>query len=78
MPRLASRYGPAPSEVGARIKAERHRLGLTIAGCAGAVGVNRQTWMNYEATANPQLSALVAMRSLGFDLARIAPELFRG
>ena len=26
MPRLVSRYGPAPSEVGARIKAERTPL----------------------------------------------------
>lgn len=76
MPRLASRYGPAPSEVGARIKAERLRLGLTIAGCAESVGVNRQTWLCYETRANPQLSLLVALREIGFDLNRVSPELF--
>jgi predicted transcriptional regulator len=76
MPRLVSRYGPAPSEVGARIKAERLRLGFSIVGCAEAVGISRQTWLGYEATANPQLSMLMALKEIGFDLRNVAVELF--
>lgn len=77
MPRLSARLGPdRASEVAARIRSERLRLGMTVDACAAGLGLHRNTYMNYERRADPSLSALVAFRSLGMDPRAIAPELF--
>ena len=75
MPRLKSRTGPPPSEVAARIKAERGRLGLTQDQVAAALGVGRHSYRQLEVTANPQLSRLIELVGLGMELRNIAPEL---
>lgn len=76
MPRLSSRYGPPPTEVASRIRCERERLGISQAKMAERLGVNRGSVQALECTANPQLSTLIALVGLGFNLHRIAPELF--
>lgn len=77
MPRLLQRFGPRPSEVAARIRAERERLGISQYEAARLLGVARGTYCQLETTANPQLSTLIALaEALGADLHAIAPELF--
>lgn len=79
MPRLKQKFGPDPSAVAARIRAERERLGISIHEAARRLGINRNSYKQYEVTANPQLSTLIALVSvLGMDLDRIAPELVAG
>ena len=77
MPRtLASKNGPRPTLVAARIRAERERLGLSQAEAARRLDVRRTTYKNLESVANPQLSTLLSLVELGMDLRAIAPELF--
>lgn len=76
MPRLNQRFGPRPSEVGARIRAERERIGLTQEAVATRLGILRNTYKNLESTANPQASTLIGLKAVGFDLRRVYPELF--
>ena len=74
---LRARFGPAPETVAARIRAERHRLGFSLADCGRALGVNRHTYRQLEQSANPELSTLIALvTQLGYDPQAIAPELF--
>lgn len=77
MPRLLGRFGPPPSVVGGRIKAERERIGLTQEECARLLQIHRSSYKVLETVANPQLSTLIGLvTALGMDLRRIAPELF--
>lgn len=71
-----SRANPRPSAVAARIRAERQRLGLGVTETADHLGVRKQTYAQLERTANPRLTTLIRLVMLGFDLQRIAPELF--
>jgi transcriptional regulator with XRE-family HTH domain len=77
MPRyIRGNHGPLPSVVADRIKAERHRLGLSQPQMAARLGVSRASYKNIECVANPMLSTLVALKTAGMDLRAIAPELF--
>jgi transcriptional regulator with XRE-family HTH domain len=77
MPPLKSRFGPAPSTVADRIKAERVRLGLSLNEAARRLEIHRNSYRQLETAANPQLSTLVGLvERLGMDAKTIAPELF--
>jgi transcriptional regulator with XRE-family HTH domain len=77
MPPLKGRYGPPPSVVADRIRAERIRLGLSVAGAARMLGVGRLSYLQLERGANPQYSTLVALvEVLGMDPRAVAVELF--
>ena len=69
-------FGPGPGVIAARIKAERERIGLTQEAAARLLGVTRGSYQQYEQVTSPRLHTLVALKRNGFDLRRIAPELF--
>ena len=79
MPRLSSRYGPKPSEIARRIRAERERLGISQLDAARRLKVQRNSYRQLEVTANPTLGTMIGLvTELGFDPRSIAPELFGG
>ena len=68
---------PTPAEVGQRIAAERLRLGLTQTAAAEKLGCSRSQVTDWEVRgANPTLATMLRFRAAGFDLRRVAPELY--
>jgi DNA-binding XRE family transcriptional regulator len=78
MPRLNERFSPSPEEMAGRIRAERERLGLSMAQAAEKLGVAKGTYQQLERRADPRLSTLLALaEALGMDPRRLTPELVR-
>lgn len=68
---------PDPIAIGARIRAERIRLGLTVSVAARRLNSRRQNYKQWEAGKSlPGLSTLIILKGLGMDLRAIVPELF--
>ena len=67
-------------DLSAAIRAERERLGLTIQQAADRLGVAKQTYAQWEPNATrvsqPSAEGLYRLKRAGFDLRKIAPELF--
>jgi len=54
--------------MGARIRAERDRLGLSQQKAADAAGVRREMWARYEAGSEPGANVLAAIATAGADI----------
>lgn len=68
---------PDPGAIGARVRAERIRLGLTVSEAARRLNSSRQNYQQWEAGEFlPGLSTLIVLKGLGMDLRTIVPELF--
>lgn len=78
MPRLSARQGrPSTAELGARVRAERERLGLTQVEAARRLHVSRGSYRQIEDATVLQYGVLVALvRDLGMEANALAPELF--
>jgi transcriptional regulator with XRE-family HTH domain len=77
MPRPLERFAPGAGSVGARVAAERQRLGLSQQAVADRLGVVRNTYRQIERVTDPKLSTLLALaEAAGMDLRTIAPELY--
>jgi transcriptional regulator with XRE-family HTH domain len=69
--------GPEQATMGARIRAERKRLGLTLLQVSGLMGL--PNYRRLEFAADPCYGTLVGLvRLVGMDVRAIAPELFEG
>jgi transcriptional regulator with XRE-family HTH domain len=65
--------------MGARIRAERKRLGLILLEVAERMGMGGPNYRRLEFAANPCYGTLVGLvRLVGMDVRAIAPELFEG
>ena len=78
MPRLTARRGrPTTGDLGARIRAERERIDLSVAEAAARLNVSRQRYGKMEAaTALPYGILLALVDDLGMDVRELCPELF--
>jgi transcriptional regulator with XRE-family HTH domain len=71
------KHGPEQATMGARIRAERKRLRLTLLQAAERMGMGGPNYRRLEVAANPCYGTLVGLVQLvGMDARAIAPELF--
>jgi hypothetical protein len=71
------KHGPDQATMGARIRAERKRLGLAQLEATGRIGMGQQNYRRLELNANPCYGTIVGLvRLVGRNARAIAPELF--
>lgn len=68
---------PTPAELGARLKAERERLGLTRPQAAERIGYHWSVVRDWEVkTCNPTYQTVLAILRAGYDPRRVFCEMY--
>lgn len=68
---------PTPAELGARLKAERERLGLTRPQAAERIGFDVSVVRDWEVKAcNPTYQTVLAILRAGYDPRRVFCEMY--
>ena len=68
---------PTPAELGARLKAERERLGLTRPQAAERIGFDVSVVRDWEVkTCNPTYQTVLAILRAGYDPRRVFCEMY--